>query len=395
MADLEGFWSYVHEDNEAEGYRISRLAKDLEDQYKMLTGEPITLFLDKNAIEWGDDWNYKINSSLARGSFFIPIITPRYFLSYECRREMRKYVNKASNLGVSELILSIHYVNVPALNEETPDDDLISLIKKYHWVDWRELRFAEPETERYRRAVHKLAERLQSASRIVEQVDIPARIAAYEAEATIVATGVCSNNIDGVDGVNNKEDKLPGYLAQLSCFEETIKDKLPETIELITNDINLIGNIFREGTSDLQKGIERGKAFAAGLVADRKIATQLEEPVERIGSQSNMFATQLHEIDSGFRIFIERAAIEIKEAPEYKKDYCVFLDWVRITSEAIKTSSHLLLEMVETMTNTAKISKDLRPVIRRLRYGLIKMVEACEVSEEWVNLIEESNIKCD
>ena len=49
----QAFWSYVHKDDEAENERISRLAKDVVEEYKMLTGDPIELFLDKDGIAWG------------------------------------------------------------------------------------------------------------------------------------------------------------------------------------------------------------------------------------------------------------------------------------------------------------------------------------------------------
>jgi hypothetical protein len=87
MATLQGFWSYVHADDQAEDSRISRLARDVAAQFEMLTGEPLELFLDRDAIKWGEDWKHKIDSGLASVAFFIPVLTPRYFMSPECRSE--------------------------------------------------------------------------------------------------------------------------------------------------------------------------------------------------------------------------------------------------------------------------------------------------------------------
>ena len=56
MSDLQGFWSYVHADDAAEGERVSGLARDVSDQYELMTGEKVRLFLDRDAIEWGDQW---------------------------------------------------------------------------------------------------------------------------------------------------------------------------------------------------------------------------------------------------------------------------------------------------------------------------------------------------
>lgn len=56
------------------------------------------------------------------GSLFIPVLTSRYFDSVECRREARTFAQKAKDLGVSELIMPLLYVDVPALHEEAPSD---------------------------------------------------------------------------------------------------------------------------------------------------------------------------------------------------------------------------------------------------------------------------------
>ena len=67
MANSEGFWSYVHADDNAEGERISRLARDVVAQFEMLTGERLELFLDKDAIKWGEVWRDRVDTPLAIG----------------------------------------------------------------------------------------------------------------------------------------------------------------------------------------------------------------------------------------------------------------------------------------------------------------------------------------
>jgi len=95
MLIAKGFWSYVHDDDDAEGGRITALARDLSAQYEMLTGESIDLFLDRDDLEWGNDWRATVDGSLAVTAFFIPVLTPRYFSSAECRRELNAFVRKA------------------------------------------------------------------------------------------------------------------------------------------------------------------------------------------------------------------------------------------------------------------------------------------------------------
>jgi hypothetical protein len=51
--------------------------------------------------------------------------------------------------------------------------------------------------------------------------------------------------------------------------------------------------------------------------------------------------------------------------------------------------------MIDGIGPLEKMSRDLRPVLRQLRRGLTAMVEAREISDEWLQLIEGTGISCD
>jgi hypothetical protein len=89
MAEMLGFWSYVHADDEMDWGRISNLARDIVGHYEGLRAEKIELFLDRDDLHWGDQWRHKIDAALSNVAFFVPVITPRYFASAECRRELQ------------------------------------------------------------------------------------------------------------------------------------------------------------------------------------------------------------------------------------------------------------------------------------------------------------------
>jgi hypothetical protein len=375
MATSQGFWSYVHADDEAEGSRIARLARDVAGQFEMLTGEALELFLDRDAIKWGDAWKDKIDSSLASVAFFIPVLTPRYFMSPECRRELQFFARKATNLGLKELVLPLLYLDVAGLHDEPPQDDLMALIQAFQWEDWRELRFAEPSSGEYRRAVARLAARLVEANRHVERVDIAARALQVE------------------EGIPEGEDESPGFLDRMATAEEALP-KLVETMKAIGKDIELIGQTMQEATADIQRGEKQAKGFAARLIVARRVAHQLADPVERIRSFGNEFASQLHEVDQGFRTIIEHAASEIEREPESKAAVCEFFRAVRTMSAAAHDGLGSTQGMIDAIAPIEKMSRDLRPVLRRLRQGLMAMLEAREVSDEWIQLIEATGIIC-
>lgn len=79
------FLSYVHADDEMSGGLTAEIARQLSDQYHALTAEPLSLAIDRD-LKPGDEWERWIDEAIARATFFIAIITPRYFRSRQCRR---------------------------------------------------------------------------------------------------------------------------------------------------------------------------------------------------------------------------------------------------------------------------------------------------------------------
>lgn len=375
MSKLEGFWSYVHADDHADSDRVSRLARDVSAQFEMLTGESLNLFLDKDAIPWGEGWRDQIDSGLASVAFFVPVLTPRYFLSAECRRELQFFARQATRLGITELVLPLLYVDVAALHEETPSDDLIKLVQAFQWEDWRELRFSDAASEPYRRGVARLAERLVKANRAVEKADTASTVS----QAQVAA---------------EPSEEAPGILDRLGAMEDTFP-RMVQTIESTGREIENIGRIMQEGAADIQHGDKQAKGFAARLLVVRKVARLLSEPVERIWSSGNEFASQLHEIDQGVRLLIERSSVEVQENPESKVQWCSFFNAVRGMAAKTVIGMSSLQTMIDGIGPLEKMSRDLRPVLRQLRRGLTAMVEAREISEEWIRLIERAAISCD
>jgi len=376
MNSYQGFWSYVHKDDEAEQWRISRLARDVVAQYEMLTGETIELFLDKDALEWGDNWRAKIDDSLASVAFFIPVMTPRYFMSAECRNELRFFVRRADQLGIKELVLPLYYVDVPSFSDEVGKDDLINLVREFQWEDWRELRYEEFASKSYRRGVSKLAGRLVAANKHAEEANV--------AEAALQMEDVAQDEVDNA----------PGLIDRLADAEEALPN-WTITIEDISKEITTIGELMQATTSEINKNSGKAdKGFAFRLGISRRLAKQLGDPTERISTLANAFASQLHDVDEGFRIIIEQAPAEIKDNPDSKDDLCKFFKTVRTLSSSASVGLNASQEMIDAIAPMEKMSRDLRPVLRRLRQGLTTMVEGMKVADGWVDLIEASGVDC-
>jgi TIR domain len=197
-----GFWSYAHDDNKLDDGAILKLANMLSEEFDLLAGEPLELFIDRDGIDWGDLWRERINSALAQTTFLIPIITPRYFRQPECRRELQEFAAKAKGLGTEELLLPILYVKPQGFAEDS-SDDLVALVAKTQYVDWQENRLLESNSRAYRKEVNALAHRLLGIARRVAEDQLSQELNA----------DLDDNAMDGlVDLVESTTKLLPEWL---------------------------------------------------------------------------------------------------------------------------------------------------------------------------------------
>lgn len=303
-------------------------------------------------------------------------MTPRYFMSPECRRELQFFARQAIHLGVKELVLPLLYVDVPSLHDDTTMDDLIGLVRTFQWEDWQELRFVDVSAEGYRRGVARLAARLVDVNRQLETLDLTTK------------------GLESGEPLDEQADESPGFIDRMATAEETMP-KLVGTVEAIRREIEIVAQVAQDATTEIKRGDDQRKGFAARLLVARKLARQLSEPAEHIWSLGNDFASQLHEVDQGFRAIIERADPEVQQNPDSKSTVCNFFNEIRSMSASARTALNSIQAMVDAMSPLEKSSRDLRPALRRLRQGLTTMVEAGEVSDEWIQLIDASGVECE
>jgi hypothetical protein len=365
---IDGFWSYVHADDDAEGGRISRLARDVVAQYELLTGGSIDLFLDRDNLEWGDVWRRKIDDSILSIAFFIPVLTPRYFLSTECRRELNSFIRKSRELGLTELLMPILYVEFAALHQEPATDDLIALVKPFQWEDWTQLRFAPVHSGRYRRAVAKLAERLVRANLAAE-------------EPTSAATPVLYEDSEG----SETSDRLQATLEGMAIWMTTLSE--------LTVQLNAIGDVFNAGTAQLDQSDSRNEVTTRIRIL-RHVASQLEVPVNEIDRLSQEYVRSLYDVDAGVSLAIAETPSTVESGEVSLADACAFFASIRSLAETAEDSLAITESMVSGTTAVESLSREIRPVIRRLRKSLTVMIEGRHVLRAWVALIDSSGLDC-
>lgn len=88
---VKAFCSYRHADNDGFSQTIDLLVADLRSLHEAETGQTLHIFFDRDGLTWGDDWQTTIGRSVSEATFFIPIVTARYFRSRWCREEFLSF----------------------------------------------------------------------------------------------------------------------------------------------------------------------------------------------------------------------------------------------------------------------------------------------------------------
>lgn len=376
--DAGGFWSYVHADDDSEAGRIVALSRHLQEEYALLTGDRLELFVDRD-LAWGDEWRSRIDEALAGVTFFIPVVTPRFFQSEECRRELLSFEGRARAVGLGELLLPILYSDVVGLSDDA-EDEAVRAVARIQWVDWRDLRLEDPGSPAYRKGVNGLAKRLkQIAEAVVERPVAEGGVggdnASKLAEARQAIAIVGERGPDGLEG-----DEL-GLVDLIAGAEEALP-RLTEVSEEMARLIEEIGALAEEAAGGMAASDAAGKGFAGRLRVIKEFAKALDQPSERLLQLGSRYASELRSVDAGFI-----ALIDLSKAADATEDRAAaeeLAEAVRGMAEASRETVGLLRGFSKTLEESAAYSRDLRPVLQRIQDALRRVMDGQAVMDEWV-----------
>ncbi|MGD0762883.1 MAG: SUMF1/EgtB/PvdO family nonheme iron enzyme [Roseiarcus sp.] len=182
MLDPVGFWSYARLDDEQSDGRLSELREIVGKAIGLKLGDKVTLWQDVPAIPFGADWAETIERAIGQTTFFIPIVTPRFLKSVNCRDEFLSFRRRMQRLGRNDLIFPVHYVGVDGVRpEETVFGDDLATLKRSQWIDFQPLLDVDPKSQEVRRWASKLAGSVVNALRRPEAATVPERATSRDA----------------------------------------------------------------------------------------------------------------------------------------------------------------------------------------------------------------------
>lgn len=160
------FLSYSHLDDRDLGGLITRFRQRLTQAMRLRTGnDQLELFQDSTHIQLGEQWRERIHASLEEVTFLMPILTPRFFNSKECREELSVFMERERRLGRQDLVIPVYLIEYAALENEAEHvkDELLFELAKRQRADWRQVRQLSDRSRRLQKEFENLAERFMVA----------------------------------------------------------------------------------------------------------------------------------------------------------------------------------------------------------------------------------------
>lgn len=158
------FLSYVWEDDDANDKQITALCRDrLSREIGGLLGYDFPIFHDRSDLKWGQNWRDRIDAALETATFLFPVLTPRFFRSDECRRELLEFLRRKNSSGGTCAVLPIYFITVPQLDNKTSQktDEVMNALAPIQYADWRDLRHEASNSSPVRKTIAQYAEKVR------------------------------------------------------------------------------------------------------------------------------------------------------------------------------------------------------------------------------------------
>jgi hypothetical protein len=222
------FMSYARFDDEHNGGQLTKFRKLLSGEVRALLGRQFDIFQDTSDIAFGQEWRGRISAGIDECALFMPIITPSFFTSAACRHELERFAAKESELGRNDLILPVHYITCPILDDSpaSSGDPLVKLIAERNYFDLRALRGRPPGMRLFQTRLTELAMRVVALDRTrprrrrLASVSAGARsIAATPAKANQAASDEAGSGADDQPAVDLADwwNRMRRYLVAAEC----------------------------------------------------------------------------------------------------------------------------------------------------------------------------------
>lgn len=359
---LAGFMSYARRDDEHHGGYLTDFRRMLQGELEVQTGETVTIFQDREDILWGQVWHDRLNSGVDNATVLIPIITPSFFTSAECLRELRRFQKHEKELGRDDLIFPLYFIKSPLIEDEErrKDNDLAEVIASRQYKTWDRNRFKPVDSMEIREQIAELAEEI---------------VAAFD-RGTALSRGV---EVEEDDPWAEGDDDEPGLVERIDRMQTAFPD-LVETLDTIVDGVTKVGELTQDANKDIERTQRPGSPNGANVAAFHRFRQKLEPEVRAFESATKEYVDLVGQVDVGLEALFPAAASATGPDAERSEAFLkAFADLQSSVDEGL-TSLDDLAAIVEDKIN---VSSATRPAFRALMVALRRVTSTRATLEAW------------
>ena len=209
-------------------------------------------------------------------------------------------------------------------------------------------------------------------------------------EASFVAERVDASSTISGDG-QDADDDQPGLWDRIARSLSAM-DELTTTLGSIAEEVEQVATLTTDAAGKIQQADARGRSLQGRLETFRELSISLDKPASRIQDDANRFTTELNDVDSGIQALVEMATEELAAASD-KTALLAQLRTFRSQLDTLANSANQGLGSLDQMTQAIgpveNQSRNLRPVLRKIRRGLTVLTDGRDVINSWVLSIDD------
>ncbi len=318
---------------------------------------------------------------------------------------MSQFVRSANALGLQQLLLSIRYIPVVDLSEQSTDE-LKAVAAQMQYELWDGMRLINEQSAEHRVAVNRLAARLVALTANLESDSGPtspsgalsSRGAPPQTEtresvppSTSSATPLIRGREVGVVPLHaNEEDDSPGLL-DLVADAQPAMESWTATLTSLGPVIERFNSKFQNATKKMNHANNRADAFARKILAARELAADVEPELSELERLSREYSSGLLRIDSTFRAVFELA--DLSDGDDTKAAKASLKENLSTIVQNSRQAMSKLEGAADAARKNTKLSRDLRPVLRRYETAVRNMVDGFAIIEEWESIDENDHAR--
>jgi hypothetical protein len=344
-ASPAAFVSYARDDDGWTGGVIGRIVADLEGELSLIAGERRTLWMDRGTIGWGEDFESRIEQGLFASEVFLPFLTPAYFRSEWCRRELQTFLTTSERLGLDGLVLPIYFVTIDGFDPGNDQDPLVRRVAAFDHVDWRQLRLGGAADPDYRRTLARMAAVISQRRAEADAAD-PVLITADR-----VASGAGGDDASGAPPASGGPEDLVGEATQQLA-------RLRPLVEERSRWMGAYADALDEAAATIRSGRGEGRITAATIEADQRLAERMHPIVEGMREAARAYVEQaiVHERVTGDMLAL------VAQEPQLDELWRQVLEGLVADGDVVSRTLELEEQLAAGRTAT-EWSKVVRPLI--------------------------------